>query len=76
MALDFGELFRSSFIIIKAGTLILLFVYIIFTIVILTQVRVMDRLVKEKLSSEALKIMAIIHVVLALSLFLTALVIL
>jgi hypothetical protein len=61
---------------IKIITLIFLAIYIIFTFVILTQVRVMNRILNETFASNLLMIISVINILLPLSLFLIALAIL
>ena len=73
---DFGSIFQSSFLLFKIGILIIIFLYIAFTVVILTQVNVMNKLVTEDKVSVFLRFLAIVHILLAVSLFLAAVVIL
>ncbi|MEK7451097.1 MAG: DUF5657 family protein [Patescibacteria group bacterium] len=61
---------------IKVIALIIIVFYVVFTFVVFTQVRVMGEILVLPSSKAILKIISIIHIVLAISLFLTALVIL
>lgn len=72
------DLFGSSQItlIVKIATLIFLALYIIFSIIVLTQVRLMNNILKQLSASTLLATIALGNLILALSLFLTALVIL
>ncbi|HLC15429.1 MAG TPA: DUF5657 family protein [Thermodesulfovibrionia bacterium] len=63
-------------LIFKIVTLVIVTIYTIFTFVILTQVRVMNRILKEKFPSAVLMFLALGNLVFALSLFLIGLVIL
>lgn len=63
-------------LLIKIATLVFLAFYIIFTIVVLTQVRVMNNILKQSFASTILATIALGNLILALSLFLIALVIL
>ncbi len=61
---------------IKIVTLIIIVFYVIFTFVVFTQVKVMGKILVLPSSKAILKIISIIHIILAISLFLTAFVIL
>lgn len=61
---------------VKIATLIFLALYIIFAIVVLTQIRLMNDVLKQSSASKTLAIIAISNLVFAISLFLIALVIL
>lgn len=61
---------------IKIITLIAIGFYIIFTFIVLTQVRVMGEILVIPGAKTVLKIISVIHVVLAVSLFIIAVVIL
>lgn len=63
-------------LLIKIATLIFLAVYIIFAIIVLTQVKVMNNILKQSFASTVLATIAVGLLILALSLFLIALVIL
>lgn len=63
-------------LIVKITVLILIAFYAIFTFVIFNQVLVMNRIVTLNHASNFLKLIAILHIFLAISLFITALVIL
>ena len=78
MPFDTLSLFGSGEVIsfFKIVTLVILAIYIIFTFVILTQVRVMNRIFTEMFASTALMLVALGNFIFALSLFLIALVIL
>jgi len=78
MQFDIFSQFGSSEVIslIKILTLVFLAIYTIFTFVILTQVRVMNRIFTEMFASTALMFLTLGNLVFALSLFLIALVIL
>jgi uncharacterized membrane protein (DUF485 family) len=72
------DLFGSAQInlIVKIATLIFLALYIIFAIIILTQVRLMNNILKQSFASTVLAQIAVGNLVFAVSLFLIALVIL
>lgn len=78
MPFDTLNLFGSTEIIsiVKIVTLIILAIYLTFTFVILTQVRVMNRIFTEMFASTVLLFLALGNVIFALSLFLGAFVIL
>jgi hypothetical protein len=61
---------------IKITTLVILAIYIIFTFIILNQIRVMNSILKETFASTVLLVTATVNFILPLSLFLIALVIL
>lgn len=61
---------------IKIVTLIVIGFYLIFTFVVLTQVRVMGEILHLSHGSTALKIISIINIALSISLFIVAIVIL
>lgn len=63
-------------LIIKITTLVLISFYILFTAVIFNQVLVMNRIVTLNHASTMLKLLGIVHIILAISLFIAALVIL
>lgn len=63
-------------LIVKITVLALISFYIVFTFVVLNQVSVMNRIVTLTHASNFLKIIAVIHFFLAISLFIAALVIL
>ena len=75
MDLNFINFFQPVFW-IKIITLIVIGFYVIFTFVIFTQVKVMAQILHLPNVSGVLKIISIIHVILAISLFLLAIVIL
>jgi len=67
----------SDFLIfLKIGIIILIFLYAVFGFVVLNQIFRMNNIIKEVYSSALLYVLAIIHMVLAISLLLAALVIL
>lgn len=72
------DLFGSTQInlIIKTATLIFLALYIIFAIIVLSQVKLMNNILKQSFASTVLATIAIGNIIFALSLFLIALVIL
>jgi len=78
MPLDSLSLLDSPEVIlfVKITTLVILAIYIIFTFVILTQVKVMNRIFTEMFASTVLFFLALGNLIFALSLFLIALVIL
>lgn len=61
---------------LKAGFLIIMVLYIIFTLIVFKQITSMDDIIREVHSSIIIKVIAIINIVFALSLFLAAVVIL
>jgi len=78
MPLDSLNLLDSpgAILFVKIATLVTLAIYIVFTFVILTQVRVMNRIFTEAFASTVLLFLAIGNLIFAFSLFLMALVIL
>lgn len=68
--------FLQSFLIFKILILILIFLYVIFAFVVLNQVRLMNGVVRELHSSTIVQAGAVVHLLLAISLFVYALVIL
>jgi len=62
--------------VIKIGILILLGVYAAFAFVVLNQIRVMNRLVSISLGSTIIVVLGVLHLLLALSLFVLSLAIL
>ena len=75
MDLNLGGLFQPI-ILVKIVTLLVIGFYIIFSFVIFTQVKAMGEIVVLRHASVILKAIAIINIILALSLFLGAFVIL
>ena len=75
MNLDFFNFFQPVFW-IKIITLILLTFYVIFTFVVFTQVKTMAKILHLPNADGVLRIISIIHIILAISLFLIAFVIL
>ena len=75
MDLDFLNFFQPVFW-IKIITLIVIGFYAVFTFVVFAQVKVMAQILHLPAASAILKAISIIHVVLAISLFLGAFVIL
>lgn len=75
MDLNFGEFFQPV-ILVKIVTLLVIGFYIIFTFVVFTQVKAMSQILSLPHASTILKTIAIINIILALSLFLGAFVIL
>ncbi len=63
-------------IILKIGILVLLFLYAIFGFVVLNQIFRMNGIIKEVYSSTVMYVIAIIHMVLAIALFIAAIAIL
>ena len=61
---------------IKLSTLVFIAFYIIFAIIVLTQVRVMNDILKQPFASKVLALIALGNLIFAISLFLIALVIL
>lgn len=78
MPFDLLNLFDSPEVtfLVKIATLVFLAIYIVFAFVILTQVKVMNRILRETFASNLLMFLALGNVILALSLFAVALVIL
>lgn len=66
----------ASFILLKIGFLLVNGLYIIFAFVIYNQIGSMGKIITEIHASAVIKILSIINITLAASLFLTALVIL
>ena len=78
MVLDISSIFAffTTFALVKLGLLMVLFLYIIFIFIVFKQIMSMDNIIKEIHSSFIIKVIATINIVLALSLFLAAVVIL
>lgn len=78
MPFDTSGLFEASqFIsIIKIGTLIALAIYIVFAFVIFTQVKVMNRILKQTSASTVVMLIASTNVVFSILLFIISLVVL
>ena len=78
MSLDILDLFRSNqfILFIKIATLVTLALYIIFTFIIFTQVRIMNRILELTFASRILMLATLVNIILAISLFLAAFVIL
>jgi len=79
MELDFltiANLFRSPLFLFKIALLVIMALFIIFTIVIFTQVSVMNKIITHAQASGILKLIAILNIIFAISLFVMALVIL
>lgn len=72
------SLFDSAtmFFLLKIFSLTVIFFYIIFAIVVVNQVKVMNRVIQEKFSSALLAGVGLAHVIFALVLFVAAIVIL
>lgn len=75
MNLDFVNFFHPVFW-IKIVTLIVIVFYVIFTFVVFTQTKVMAQILSLPQSKIVLKVISIINIILAISLFFIALVIL
>lgn len=75
MDLNFINFFQASFW-IKVITLIVIAFYFIFTFVVFTQAKTMAQIISLPNSGAMLKLISIIHVILAISLFVFAIVIL
>jgi uncharacterized membrane protein (DUF485 family) len=63
-------------LLIKIVTLVFLALYIIFSVIVLTQVRLMNDILKQSFTSAILAAIALANLILSISLFLIALVIL
>jgi len=74
--LNISKLFQSPLFLLKIAFLVIIALFIIFTIVVLTQVNVMNRVINHTTASTILKIIAILNIIFAISLFVTAIVIL
>jgi small neutral amino acid transporter SnatA (MarC family) len=74
--LNISKLFQSPLFLLKIVLLVIIALFIIFTIVVFTQVNVMNRVINHTTASAILKIIAILNIIFAISLFVTALVIL
>lgn len=70
-----GNIFSGGFI-IKVSLLVLIFGYIIFAIVLLNQVRVMNKIVTYESVSSVILLIALANVIAAVALFLYAIAIL
>ena len=75
MNLDFVNFFQP-FVFIKIITLIMVGFYVIFTFVVFTQVKTMAQILHLPHAQGMLKTVSIIHIILAISLFALAVVIL
>lgn len=75
MNLDFINFLQPVFW-IKIVTLVVIGFYVVFTFVVFTQVKVMTQILHLPHASSILRIISIIHIALAVSLFLVAVVIL
>lgn len=75
MDFNFFNIF-SAIVLIKSIILIAIGFYIVFTFVVFTQVRIMGEILVLPTAKAILKIISIIHIALAISLFLIAFVIL
>jgi len=75
---DMLDLFGSTQInlLVKIATLIFLALYIIFAVIVLTQVKLMNNILKQSFASSILATIALGNLIFAISLFLIALVIL
>ncbi len=76
MDFNFINFIFSANLLIKLITLVVIFFYTIFTFVVFTQVKVMTQILSLPYAESTLKIISIIHIALAISLFFTAVVIL
>ena len=79
MKLDFlaiAKLLRSPLFLFKIALIVIIAIFIIFTIVIFTQVSVMNKIITHTTASGILKLIALLNIILAISLFVIALVIL
>jgi len=70
------QLFQSPFFLLKIALLVIMAFFIIFTVVIFTQVNVMNKIINHTQASGMLKIIAFFNIIFAVSLFVTVLVIL
>ena len=75
MDLNFGEFFQPV-LLVKIVTLLIIGFYIIFSFVVFTQVKAMGQILSLPHAAFIFKLIAIINIILALSLFLGAFVIL
>ena len=75
MNLDFINFFQPVFW-IKIVTLIVIIFYVVFTFVLFTQVKVMGQILSLPQAKIVLKVISVINIILAISLFFIALVIL
>jgi hypothetical protein len=73
--MDFTQLLTLAFV-LKIAVLIVLLGYIIFTIVVFVQVRTMNRLISVSVASTIISVLSVIHILLALALFVITLAIL
>ncbi len=73
--MDFINFFQPI-LLVKIITLILIFFYVVFTFVIFTQVKVMAQILHLPHAQGLLKMISIINIILAISLFIFAIVIL
>lgn len=78
MVLNFSlfDQLLNPFFLLKIGFLLVIFIYIIFSLVVLNQVSAMNNIIKEVRSSAIIFFLAILNLFLAVSLFIIALVIL
>jgi len=73
---SFFNQFLQPLLMLKIAILVIIFIYFLFTIVIYTQVNTMNQIINEVHSSAILQTIAILNLLLAISLFVLALVIL
>lgn len=76
MSLDLLSQFTNPLLLVKIIFLVFLLFYTIFSLVIFNQAVVMDRIVRQAGSSFIIKLIAVLNMLLAISLFLISLVIL
>ncbi len=70
------QLFQSPLFLLKIALLVIMALFTIFTIVVFTQVNVMNKIINHTQASGILKIIAFFNIIFAVVLFVTALVIL
>ena len=75
MDFNFINFFNVPFL-LKIVTLVIIAFYVIFTFIVLTQVRVMSEILHFQNAGTILRTITIIHIILAISLFAIAIVIL
>lgn len=74
--LTVAKLFQSPLFLLKIALLVIMASFIIFTIVLLTQVNVMNKIITHTQASLMLQIIAILNIIFAVVLFFIAFVIL
>lgn len=70
------QLFQSPLFLLKIALIVVMAIFIIFTLVVFTQVNVMNKIINHTQASAILKLIAIINIISAVAQFVVAFVIL